>query len=625
MVMKRSSARRRWTTRFVSAVLLGTALGGFGSTFAATTAGAQSGDLYSWGTFELGQTGSDTPQIVTGVPGTIVQISGSDRDMYALTSAGTVFAWGGEADGALGNNTHGTGFTMTPVQVQFPSGVTIASLPTPMPAMTGMAIDTNGNVWGWGANEGGALCSTVQYNQAPVMITASQLEGDVTLATGQNNFALYYTSTGQLYGCGANVSGQLGDGTFTKSTSPVQVTGLPQEPILSLQSSWENSGALLADGSYWDWGYNANGQLGDGSTVASDVPVQVGLPAKVDVVSLGGSLSDNGQTEAILSNGLVYSWGSDKYGQLGIGTTNNSHKVPVKVLVPTGTTFVSVASGGAAQYAVDSTGDVWAWGENNVGQLGIGNTQNQSLPVSVGVDASQVFSIAFDVASFYVPVTQGSQKITFRPLANQTLAQSPITVTATASSSLPVSFTTTTHHICISSGAYGEVIDLLAVGTCDIVASQPGNRYYLPATRVTRAFKVLPAPVISDVETSPLEYQSQTSPVEVTGALTLNDVGDATIGGATVSVTSGFAAGEDAELFTNQNDITGSYDSTTGVLTLSGDDTIANYQAALCSVEFSTSDSSASPAARVVSFQVTDSDNVTSNTESRTIDVFPAA
>jgi hypothetical protein len=134
-----------------------------------------------------------------------------------------------------------------------------------------------------------------------------------------------------------------------------------------------------------------------------------------------------------------------------------------------------------------------------------------------------------------------------------------------------------------------------------------------------------PLPVISDVETSPLEYQSQSSPVAVTGALALSDVGDATIGGATVSITSGFAAGEDTLSFANANNITGSFDSATGVLTLSGDDTIANYQAALRSVEFSTTDPSASPAARVVSFQVTDSDNVTSNTESRTIDVPPAA
>jgi alpha-tubulin suppressor-like RCC1 family protein len=388
----------------VITALLGAPVVGLGGTaVAATTAGAQTGNLYSWGTFSLKASSSDTPQVVTGVPGTIVQISGSDRDMYALTSVGTVWAWGSQAQGALGNDTTGSGYESTPVQVQFPAGVSIASLPSPMPQKTGMAIDTHGNVWGWGAGGGGDLCTTAKSaknSEVPRMITAPQLQGDVSLASGQNNHTLFYTSTGQLYACGANTAGQLGDGTFTASASPVQVTGLPAEPVTSLQTSWEDSGALLADGSYWDWGYDRAGQLGDGSTSARDVPVQVSLPAAVDAVSQGGSLSDNGQTVAVLSNGSVFAWGSDAAGQLGIGSRKGTEALPLAVRVPVGTTFVSVASGGAAEYAVDSTGDVWAWGQNNEGQLGIGNTNNQSSPVSVGIDASQVFSIAYDVAAF---------------------------------------------------------------------------------------------------------------------------------------------------------------------------------------------------------------------------------
>jgi alpha-tubulin suppressor-like RCC1 family protein len=360
---------------------------------------AQTGNLYSWGTFSQQISGSDTPQIVSGVPGTIVQISGSDRDMYALTSAGTVWAWGGEAHGALGNDTTGSSYDSTPVEVQFPAGVSIASLPSPMPEMTGMAIDTNGNVWGWGAG-GLPLCTTAKNQEVPKMVTSPQLQGDVRLATGQYNHALYYTSSGLLYACGGNASGQLGDGTFTNSYGPVQVVGLPAGQVTSLQSSWEDSGALMADGSYWDWGYNKRGQLGDDSTSASDVPVHVNLPTAVKAVSQGGSLSDNGQTVAILSNGSTYSWGSGALGQLGTGTRPGHQSHPVKVAVPAGTTFVSVASGGASQYAIDSTGDVWAWGQNNEGQLGIGSTQNQLAPVSVGMDASQIVSIAYDVVAF---------------------------------------------------------------------------------------------------------------------------------------------------------------------------------------------------------------------------------
>jgi len=393
--------RGRWITGLVGTASLGTlmlSLGG--ATVAASAAGPQTGNLYSWGTFSLKAPVSETPQIVTGVPGTIVQISGSDRDMYALTSTGTVWAWGSEGQGALGNGTSGTGYVTTPVQVQFPAGVSIASLPSPMPQKTGMAIDTSGNAWGWGAGGSGDLCSTAVNKKVPQMITAPQLKGDVTLASGQNNHAIYYTSTGQLYACGNNVAGQLGDGTFTSSISPVLVTGLPAEQVISVQTSWEDSGALMADGSYWDWGYNKQGELGDGSTSVSDVPVHVSLPAAVVSVSQGGSLSNNGQTAAILSNGSVYSWGENADGQLGIGHFGHHYSLPLAVLVPAGTTFVSVNSGGASEYAIDSTGNVWAWGQNNEGQLGIGSTTNQSSPVSVGINASQVFSIAYDVAAF---------------------------------------------------------------------------------------------------------------------------------------------------------------------------------------------------------------------------------
>jgi hypothetical protein len=128
-------------------------------------------------------------------------------------------------------------------------------------------------------------------------------------------------------------------------------------------------------------------------------------------------------------------------------------------------------------------------------------------------------------------------------------------------------------------------------------------------------------PVISNVETTSLSYTAQSPPVQITSALTLSDPADATIAGATVSITSGFGSGQDTLSFSNTSDITGSYNSSSGVLALTGDDSLANYQAALRSVEFSTSDGSASPAARTVSFTVTDSLSNTSAPAQRTIDV----
>jgi len=157
--------------------------------------------------------------------------------------------------------------------------------------------------------------------------------------------------------------------------------------------------------------------------------------------------------------------------------------------------------------------------------------------------------------------------------------------------------------------------------TCEVIV-RVSNGYEVSLAEVNVTIDgVNDPPVISNVETTPLSYQSGTAPVAITSALTLSDDDDTMIGSATVSVTSGFSSAEDTLSFTNTTNITGSYNSSTGVLALSGPDTIANYQAALQSVEFSTNDSSAAPAARTVSFQVTDSLGATSNTESRTIDV----
>jgi alpha-tubulin suppressor-like RCC1 family protein len=168
--------------------------------------------------------------------------------------------------------------------------------------------------------------------------------------------------------------------------------------VTALTSSWEGSGALLSNGAYYDWGYNAAGQLGNGTTADSAVPVRVALPDAVRQVFQGGSGAKNGQSVAILAHGSVWAWGDNDRGQLGVGTRISSD-VPVSVDVPKGVTFVKVSSGGYASYAIDRTGRLWAWGDNKSGQLGTGgSTTIATKPVSVGVRLLQVSSTAQNVA-----------------------------------------------------------------------------------------------------------------------------------------------------------------------------------------------------------------------------------
>lgn len=359
----------------------------------ATAGATQTQQVYNWGypwgdPYGLQYFG---PSVVDNIPGPIVQISTSNSASYALTKTGEVWAWGVGRGGALGNGTQPKS-TTTPVQVKFPAGVKIASLPSPMPFDTGMAIDRSGNAWGWGADVEDSLCVAGGHLNEPVKLPFTH----VTEASGAGGHGLY-VSNGKLYTCGANEAGELGDGSTASSTQPVRVVGLPNESIRAIGSSWENSGALMADGSYYDWGYNQAGQLGNGTTTNSDTPVRVNLPAKAEQVSLGGSSGANGQTVAILTNRSVWAWGQNRYGEIGNGKLGSS-PTPTQVHVPSGVSFDRVISGGSTVYGIDNTGAVWAWGQNNVGQLGFGADTFTDNPRKVGISLSCVSSTAANVA-----------------------------------------------------------------------------------------------------------------------------------------------------------------------------------------------------------------------------------
>jgi alpha-tubulin suppressor-like RCC1 family protein len=319
--------------------------------------------------------GSPAPQ---SLPAPVAEVGTNNSDWYALLTNGTVWAWGYGAHGALGDDSTANSFT--PVQVQFPAGVTIASIPANSdPWDTAYAIDTNGNVWGWGANAGGELClGNVQSHLTPVEITKFT---NVTAVAGADQHTTY-DANGTLWSCGANSDGDLGNGNTTNSQRPVQVQGLSGASVTSVVSGYNNVGVLYANGQYYDWGLNNLGQLGDGTTTSSDVPVQVTLPAAATQVAQGGNGRKDGQTLVMLSNGTIYAWGSNSAGQLGTGNLVPKTS-PVQIHPPAGVTYQIVASGGDASYGVSTTGDVYAWGGNSAGQLGDGSTTASKTPVDV--------------------------------------------------------------------------------------------------------------------------------------------------------------------------------------------------------------------------------------------------
>ncbi len=252
----------------------------------------------------------------------------------AATSEGEVYAWGSVSSGSLGNKTTSSD---KPIHVEFPSG------------------DEDENSY--------------SYNGVSIS----------SVAAG-TSFSLALSDEGQLYGWGANDSGQLGDASFTSRATPVPIKAPADVTFSQVAAGARHTIALDSNGNAYAWGSNKAGQLGNGTNSFSAVPAPVSMP---DGVTFSQVVASDNLSAAVGSDGAVYLWGTGEFvlGESGAPESN----VPVPVLPPEGVTFsqVSVASGHAL--AIDTDGVAYSWGLNDHGKLGAGNDfANKSLtPVPV--------------------------------------------------------------------------------------------------------------------------------------------------------------------------------------------------------------------------------------------------
>jgi len=179
--------------------------------------------------------------------------------------------------------------------------------------------------------------------------------------------------TSDVWAWGYNASGQLGDGTTINSSSPVQSNGVTWAIAVAGGSLY--SLMLKSDGTVWGWGYNASGQLGDGTTISRSSPVQINGLNNVIAISAGTL-----HNLALENDGTVWAWGNNANGRLGDGTATD-RLIPVQV--PALNNVIAISAGGFQSLAVKADGTVWAWGENNFGQLGDGTTIDRYSPVQV--------------------------------------------------------------------------------------------------------------------------------------------------------------------------------------------------------------------------------------------------
>ncbi|MFI8517138.1 hypothetical protein ACIGEZ_04810 [Streptomyces sp. NPDC085481] len=298
------------------------------------------------------------------------------------TEPGTGLAWGTNGNGELGTGT-------TVVRSTTPAGICGgAPCPTPFDDVIavdggsghGIALRADGSVWTWGANFNGQLGNgSFTFSTTPVQVCAvgetapcDDFLTDVTAIAAGASFNLALRANGTVIAWGGNFSGQLGDGTTTSTNVPVASSGLGN--VVALAAGDAHSLALFANGQVASWGANLSGQLGNGGNIDSSFP---GLTAVSNIRALAGGGS---HSMALRADGTVLTWGSNTAGQLGNGGNTNSN-IPIQVGGLSGVT--SIAAGANHSLAVPADGTARAWGSNSNGQLGNGTLTNSSVPVQV--------------------------------------------------------------------------------------------------------------------------------------------------------------------------------------------------------------------------------------------------
>jgi len=404
-----------------------------------TVALRSDGTVWTWGRNESGQLGNTTnigtnnanriPTQVAGLSG-VIQISAGGSHAVALKSDGTVYAWGTNRYGQLGNTTNSgtTNSNATPLQVTDLTGVSQISAGE----IHTVALKNDGTVWAWGINGYGQLGNPTNVGTSNTNVTPLQVTGltGVSQVSAGDGHTVALMGNGTVYAWGDNYSGQLGnstnDGTENANAVPLQVTGLTG--VSQLSAGYNHTIALKSDGTVYAWGSNSFGCLGDNTTTKKVTPTKVHGVGNVDFLT-GVSQVSAGEnyTVALKSDGTAYAWGYNIYGQLGNHTNVNLNPNSTPLQITGLTEGCQVSAGKFHTVVLKIDGTLRACGHNLHGPLGNASNSgtNNSNPSTL-----QVLKASGTAFLAIVDITPPTAAITYS-MVGPYKAGTTITITVT--------------------------------------------------------------------------------------------------------------------------------------------------------------------------------------------------